>query len=364
MNAMIAEDPFLPAGMRRQARYARCVKMSKKNEWQIDRDLIRGRDFDFSRQLPARRSVARRPPRLPDARRFPRCMSQVQGRTYAYIFGLVERFISAKMLEQSRTTSLGDQTGAGRPRALLGRGDQAPGTVPPYRTNARAIRCRRRLRTVADAERRGGRVLGTSTWAVLALTCDIELFVQAHYDQSIAPREDLCPLWKDVFLFHWKDECQHVMLDELEWTAEHAKLTADATAIGRSTTSSDSSAPWTDSCRRNRRPTRTTSSRVAGRDVHAANRRRGSTPDVLAAYRWQYIVTGVQHVHFGRLLAAMTDAGADGADPEPRSRRSPASEPESIKERDMSKSPRHWIVTLSALGTMLQVLLIQIITRA
>jgi hypothetical protein len=27
---------------------------------------------------------------------------------------------------------------------------------------------------------------------------------------------------------------------------------------------------------------------------------------VLAAYRWQYIVSGVQHAHFGRLLAGMT----------------------------------------------------------
>jgi len=27
---------------------------------------------------------------------------------------------------------------------------------------------------------------------------------------------------------------------------------------------------------------------------------------VLSAYRWQYIVSGVQHPHFGRLLTSMT----------------------------------------------------------
>ena len=37
-------------------------------------------------------------------------MSQIQGRTYANIFGLVERFISAKVLELSRDHWLGDQT--------------------------------------------------------------------------------------------------------------------------------------------------------------------------------------------------------------------------------------------------------------
>jgi hypothetical protein len=27
---------------------------------------------------------------------------------------------------------------------------------------------------------------------------------------------------------------------------------------------------------------------------------------VLRAYRWQYIISGVQHPHFGRLLTSMT----------------------------------------------------------
>ena len=37
-------------------------------------------------------------------------MSQIQGRTYANIFGLVERYIGAKILEISREHWLGDQT--------------------------------------------------------------------------------------------------------------------------------------------------------------------------------------------------------------------------------------------------------------
>jgi hypothetical protein len=59
-------------------------------------------------------------------------------------------------------------------------------------------------------------VLEKSTWAVLVLTLHIELFVQNHYRQSIADQHDLSELFRDVFRFHWKDECQHVVLDELE----------------------------------------------------------------------------------------------------------------------------------------------------
>ena len=38
-----------------------------------------------------------------------RLLSQIQGRTYANIFGLVERFIGAKVLEVSHDHWLGDQ---------------------------------------------------------------------------------------------------------------------------------------------------------------------------------------------------------------------------------------------------------------
>ena len=71
-------------------------------------------------------------------------------------------------------------------------------------------------------------VLAASTWSVLALTCHIELSVQAHYAESITPGTELCPLFKDVFGFHWKDESRHVVLDELEWKDEHATLSPDA----------------------------------------------------------------------------------------------------------------------------------------
>ena len=47
-----------------------------------------------------------------------------------------------------------------------------------------------------------------------------------HYTQSIESDENLSPLWKDVFLFHWKEESQHAILDELEWRREDAQLDA------------------------------------------------------------------------------------------------------------------------------------------
>ena len=70
-------------------------------------------------------------------------------------------------------------------------------------------------------------VLAASTWAVLGLTLHIELFTQTHYRSSIEPDAALSPLWKDVFLFHWKEESQHAIMDEMEWLREDAKLTPE-----------------------------------------------------------------------------------------------------------------------------------------
>ena len=97
----------LPNGV--SARYAKCVEVSKRIRWDIDRDVIRGRRFDFTKRfLPDGLSKVDRLDFLSlDEKRF---LSQIQGRTDANIFVLVERFIAAKVLEISEDHWLGDQS--------------------------------------------------------------------------------------------------------------------------------------------------------------------------------------------------------------------------------------------------------------
>jgi hypothetical protein len=54
---------------------------------------------------------------------------------------------------------------------------------------------------VADPNDVARAVLTKSTWAVLALTWHIELFVQSHYEHSIDADDSLSPLYKDTFRF-------------------------------------------------------------------------------------------------------------------------------------------------------------------
>ena len=89
-------------------RYARCIRASKMVNWEIERDVIGGRSFDTSQKyLPDGLSLAPNFFTLSESEK--RFVSQIQGRTYANVFGLVERFINAKVLEVSRDHWLGDQ---------------------------------------------------------------------------------------------------------------------------------------------------------------------------------------------------------------------------------------------------------------
>src|SRR5262245_65982419 len=90
-------------------RYARSVAASKRVRWSIDEDVIRRRTFDLKQKfLPDGLSKVKELAFLSEGEQ--RYLSQIQGRTYANIFGLVERYINAKVLQLSHDYWFGDQT--------------------------------------------------------------------------------------------------------------------------------------------------------------------------------------------------------------------------------------------------------------
>jgi hypothetical protein len=282
-------------------RYARCVETSKRVRWEMEKDVIRGRHFEAADKfLPDGLTLADAFTTLStDEKRF---VSQIQGRTYANVFGLVERFINAKVLELSHEHWFGDQIALEalvrfsdeelKHQALFRRIDAMVGEVLPdgYRFEVDA-------NAVAHA------VLGKSTWAVLALTLHIELFTQLHYRQSIEADAQLSGLFKDVFLYHWKEESQHAILDELELLRHDAGLTAgqrdqaidDFIALVAAIEGILQGQARLDAgyfaanCGR-------TIGELEAAVIEAA---------FLKAYRWQYIHSGAQHPHFGKVLSSL-----------------------------------------------------------
>ena len=290
------------------ARYARCIEASKRIRWEIDRDVIRGRDFDASRKfLPDGLALIGEFAFLaPVEQRF---VSQIQGRTYANMFGLVERFIGAHILETSRAHRLGDQVAL---EALVRFGDEELKHQALFRRlDAMMAGCMPAgYRFVPDPDAVAGVVLGRSAWSVLALTCLIELFTQSHYRQSIGSDVAIDPLWKDVFLFHWKEESQHAILDELEWKREDARL--DGAARDRAVGDLILLVGAVDGILQAQAQTDAEYFAAAcGRTVGAGEGARVSDA-LLNAYRWQYILSGVQVPHVSALLTGIRSAEQHG----------------------------------------------------
>jgi hypothetical protein len=187
--------------------------------------VLRGRSFQFSQKfLPDGLSGIDQFDFLPEQDK--RLISQIQGRTYANMFGFVERFITAKLLECTRDHWLGSQIAL---ESLVRFSDEelkhqtlflriepmmAEGMPDGYTF-------------LPDPNAVAKAVLNNSTWAVMGLILEIELFTQEHYKQSIEPDNNLSELFKDIFLFHWKEETSHAMIDELEWERENNKISAE-----------------------------------------------------------------------------------------------------------------------------------------
>ena len=286
-------------------RFARCIAASKRMRWDVETDVLRGRRLDRADKfLPDGLTLAGRLDFLsPEAKTY---FSQVQGRTYANMFGLVERYIGAKVLELSRDHCLGDQVAL---EALIRFGDEEVKHQQLFRrVEALTGEVMPAGYSFAwDANEVAAAVLSKSSWAVLALTLQIELFTQAHYRESIREDADLSELYQDVFMFHWKEECQHATMDELEWrrldsrTSPAARdmavdeligLVGAVDAIVRGQAAADAEY-FTASCGQN----------VRGFE---ADRVRHT---LLDAYRHQYILSGAYHPHFVRTLTDLTTDG-------------------------------------------------------
>jgi DNA-binding Lrp family transcriptional regulator len=299
MNTALQASPYRSDS----ARYAKAVAASKRVRWDIDRDVIRGRTLDFGKKfLPDGLSRVDRLAFLTADEQ--RLLSQIQGRTYANIFGLVERFIAAKVLEVSADHRLGDQSAL---EALVRFGDEEIKHQELFRRIERL--CAEGMPAgytfVPEPNAVASVVLAKSTWAVLALTCHIEIFVLAHYRESIDPDTSVSELWKDVFLYHWREESQHAIIDELEWRREHEKLSAEQR--DRAVNDLIDLVGAVDGILQVQVQARADVDyfiQVCGRRLSELDTMR-LRAGVLRAYRWQYIVSGVQEPRFAQALGSM-----------------------------------------------------------
>ena len=106
-----------------------------------------------------------------------------------------------------------------------------------------------------------------------------------------------------MFLFHWKEESQHAILDELEWQREDARL-AEPQREQAVTDLIELVAAVDGILQMQSAADVDYFLRVCGRafDGKQVQQMRDT---ILKAYRWQYIVSGVQDERFQKILGGM-----------------------------------------------------------
>jgi len=285
-------------------RYARALEGSKRVRFDIERDVIRGRKFDFSRKfLPDGLSKVGLLDFLGADEK--RLVSQIQGRTYAKMFSLVERFIGPKMSEVSRDHWLGDQAAF---EALVRFTDEELKHQEMFR-RIDAL-CAEGMPEgysfLPQPNDVAGLVLGKPTWSVLALICHIELFVLAHYRAAIEKDDQLSALWKDVFTFHAREEAQHAIIDEIEWRREDERLSAEER--DRAVDELIALVAAVDGILQLQAKADTDYFlRACGRSFERAQVEAIGAA-FLYAYRWQYIISGVEDERFRENLGSFVNA--------------------------------------------------------
>lgn len=290
--------PVAPKPLDNSSRFARCVEVSKRIRWDIDRDVIRGRVFNFTQKfLPDGLSLVNSIEFLTHEQAIR--LSQIQGRTYALMFGLVERFIGAKVLETTKDYWFSDQIAL---EALVRFSDEELKHQELFR----------RIEALVAAEMPQGyalsiepndlarAVLSKSSWAIMALILHLELFSRLHYQESISSDNQLSPLFKDVFLYHWREESQHAIMDEIEWRRLDAQIIPEERRQGVSdfieliqALDSILQTQAKNDCQYFCSNFGTTFSETQAELIRKT---------LLEAYRWQYIRSGAQHPHFIKVL--------------------------------------------------------------
>jgi hypothetical protein len=286
--------------------YQTCLDGSVKNAWTVD-DCFQGRDFDFTKPfLPDRIAGVHAISCLDDDEK--RMLNQIRGNSYCHIFAFVEEYIVPMVVDHARGDVYGDET---RLWTLLRFAEEEVKHQEMLRRACSQFEAGfgTRCGLVPGREDVAGAVLATSPLTALLLTSMIEWFTQLHYVEHVRDRIELDELFRDILRFHWIDESRHARLDTLlideaanELTAdEREKAIDELLELGGAVDGLLAQQAELDIDALQAATGRTFTE--AERDDIRTHQKR--------AYRWTFLVSGLEHPNFVAIVEQLTASGAD-----------------------------------------------------
>jgi hypothetical protein len=284
--------------------YANVLQNSLKVAW-TERQVLEGRDFDYSKRfLPDRLAGADGIRCLNDEEKLK--LNQIMGNAYCHIFAYVEEYIIPQALEAAQRDIYGDET---RLRALLRFAeDESKHQELFRRSNALfekgfGVHCG----LIPAREEVAKIVLSKSRLCSYLLTSMIEWYTQSHYVEHVRDRSELDGLFRDLVKYHWMDEAQHAKIDTLlidEITREiseedREKAVDELLELGGAVDGLLSQQADLDLASLEKATGRTFSEREKAEIKRQTHR----------AYRWTFLVSGLEHPNFVKIVSELTKRG-------------------------------------------------------
>jgi hypothetical protein len=235
-------------------------------------------------------------------------LNQIRANSYCHIFAFVEEYIVPMVVDRARADVYGDET---RLWPLLRFAEEE---VKHQQMLYRACQqfeagFRVKCDLVPGREAVAGAVLSTSPLTALLLTSMIEWFTQLHYVEHVRDRDELDELFRDLLRFHWIDESRHARIDSLlidevatELTAEQRdEAVSELLQLGGAIDDLLASQLEMDIDTLERGAERTFTE--SERELIRVHQQR--------AYRWTFLVSGLEHPNFVRIVGQLSATGPE-----------------------------------------------------
>ena len=277
---------------------------SKKVAWKED-DVLNGRHFDLSKRfLPNRLSGTDDIDLLNEEEQ--RTLNQIMGNAYLHLFAFVEEFIVPTVTEAVLQTPYGDEV---RQRSLVRFSEDELKHQELFRRSIRLFTEQFGIspQLIPGREEVAGVVRSKSRLAVLLLIDVIEWFVQLHYTEHVLDKTDLDGLFRDLLKYHWLDEAQHAKMD----TMLIAELVEDLPLAEREAAIDEviELGGAIDGLLQQQIAMNLDALEAATGRVFTEAERAEITAKTLHAWRWTFLVSGLEHPNVVRLVEEITEEG-------------------------------------------------------
>ena len=286
--------------------YQECLDISKRVSW-LEDDVLADKDFDFSKRfLPNRLTGVDEISCLNDSEKLQ--LNQIMGNAYCHIFAFVEEFIIPTVTEEAMKDVYGDEV---RARSLLRFAEEEFKHQELFRRSVDlfdrgfGIECG----LIPGREAVAEVVRSNSKLAVMILTAIIEWFTQLHYIEHVRDESELDGLFRDLLRFHWLEEAQHAKLDTLliGEVAEDLTLEEREAAIDEVLELGGAiDGLLAQQIEMNIEALQ----RAAGRTFADAEKEEIKS-NTQRAWRWTFLVSGLQHPNIVRAVNELTTEGPE-----------------------------------------------------